>query len=190
MFMPLYLSTRLQNGTRSNANENYSSSASTFYYQVPVNRIASLTRIIVTIEDNKNDLAPDLYGGLAKLTNGLTIKITDKNDQNPYYLISNTVAGQATGTSPLPIKTNLDWSAICYDFSRILQGGSALDQAQFRWTFTRAGSPIILENEEKFCIVCNDDFSTLSQHFFTIQGLEAFDMPVYRDYFFRGLVGV
>jgi len=189
MFMPKYLSTRLQDGTTSDASQNYSSTSTDFVYQVPENHIAAITRMIVTIEDSEVDLYSDEYGGLGALNNGITVKIMDKNDNDIYYLVSNTVTGQSIGSSPEKIKTNQDWASVCYDFNRVLQGGTDLDMGQFRWTFARSGSPIIIENQEKFCVNCNDNFSGLTNHFFTIQGLEAYDNSVYRDYFFRSLVG-
>jgi len=189
MFMPKYLSTRLQDGTTSDASQNYSSTSTDFVYQVPENHIAAITRMIVTIEDSEVDLYSDEYGGLGALNNGITVKIMDKNDNDIYYLVSNTVTGQSIGSSPEKIKTNRDWASVCYDFNRVLHGGSGVDMGQFRWTFARSGSPIIIENQEKFCVNCNDDFSGLTSHFFTIQGLEAHDIPLYRDYFFRSLVG-
>ena len=187
--MPKYMSTRLQNGTTSDAIGNYSSAEENFVYQVPENGIAAITRMIITIQDGSNDLYPDEYGGISALTNGITVKIKDKDDNDVYYLVSNTVTGQSVGSSPEKIKTNQDWAAVSYDFNRVLHAGSLADMGQFRWTFARSGSPIILEYQEKFCVTCNDDFSDLTHHFFTIQGLEAKDNGVYRDYFFHNLVG-
>lgn len=187
--MPKYMSTRLQNGTTSDATGNYSSSEENFVYQVPENGITAITRMIITIQDGSNDLFPDEYGGMSALTNGITVKIKDKNDNDVYYLVSNTVTGQSVGSSPEKIKTNQDWASVCYDFSRLLHSGSSADMGQFRWTFARSGSPIILEDQEKFCVTCNDNLTGLTNHFFTIQGLEAHDNGVYRDYFFHNLVG-
>ena len=50
-----------------------------FVYQVPANGITAITRMIITIQDGSNDLFPDEYGGMSALTNGITVKIKDKN---------------------------------------------------------------------------------------------------------------
>ncbi len=189
MRSPIYISTELNNGSTSIGNGNYSGSSSDFVYQVPEGKIAAIARVVITITCDTTIL-PGKYGDGNALTNGIVPKILDSNDNLVRYLISNTVSS-SVGESTGYIKKNIDWSAVCYDFKIIPDSGvSAADLALFRWTFARAGTPIILSNQEKICFTLNDDFTGLSDHRFTLQGLEAPDQSVYNDLFLRELSGL
>lgn len=172
MFSPIYISTELHNGSATVATGDYSTISNNFVYQVPSGRIAAITRMIIFIGD-VGDFDPDVYGaGSDPLTNGVEVLVTNSNDTTIQYITSNSVAG-TVGQYSHPIKTNGDWQALCYDFHFRADVGNQEDIGVFRWTFARAGMPLILSNQEKFCIKLNDDFSGLVDHRFTIQGLEA-----------------
>jgi len=178
MFSPIYISTQLNNGVTSDVIGDYSSAPVDFIYQVPSGKIAALTRVIIRISDGSS-IDPDVYGGLtAPLTNGITVSVKRSDDSVLQYLHSNTVS-DVVGAVASPIKENADWASLCYDFSIVPDsGGSKEDLALYRWTFARAGMPLILSNQEKFCVTVNDDFTggadpPLIHHTFTLQGLEA-----------------
>jgi hypothetical protein len=41
-----------------------------------------------------------------------------------------------------------------------------------RWTFERSGFGLRLQDQQKFKLVLNDDFSVLTSHFFQVQGFK------------------
>lgn len=187
MFSPIYISTPLHNGSTISAIGNYSTYSNNFIYQVPPGKIAALTRIIIYIGDDTS-LNPDVYGGTnSPLTNGIIVSILNKDDSVLQYVHSNTVSS-FVGQTAQPIKTNGDWASLCYDFNIVPDGGSSKqDIGLFRWTFARAGTALILSNEEKFCVTVRDDHTTLLTHRFTIQGLEAPESSHNIDLFLREL---
>ena len=69
------------------------------------------------------------------------------------------------------IFTNAGWGAVCYD-TRVDQygTGNATGSLVVRWTFSRAGAPIMLHSGEHFVVTLNDDFTGLEAHTFMIQG--------------------
>jgi hypothetical protein len=173
MFSPIYISTQLNNGVTSDVTGDYSSAPVDFIYQVPSGKIAALTRIIIRISDGTT-IDPDVYGGLASpLTNGITVSVKRSDNSVLQYLHSNTVS-DVVGSAAKTIKENAEWAALCYDYLIVPDsGGLKEDLAMYRWTFARAGMPLILSNQEKFCITANDNFTDLIHHTFTLQGLEA-----------------
>jgi len=187
MRSPTYISTELNNGVTSVATGNYSSGVEDFIYQVPEGKIAAITRVII-IMTHTSSLDPDLYAGIGELTNGIVPKILKSDDSVLQHLTSDTVAG-LVGISAKPIKTNKDWSALCYDFKIIPDSGNDPDLGLYRWTFSRAGLPLVLDNQEKLCFSLNDNFTGLSDHRFIVQGYEAPDQGSYSDLLLRGSVG-
>ena len=67
--------------------------------------------------------------------------------------------------------TNAGWGALCYD-TRVDQygTGNATGSLSVRWTFSRAGAPVMLHGGEHFVVTLNDDFTGLEQHTFMRQG--------------------
>ena len=177
MFSPIYISTQLNNGVTSDIIGDYSSAPVDFIYQAPSGRIAALTRVIIRMADSTS-LDPDVYaggslgGGVDVLTNGITVSVKRSDDSVIQYLHSNTVSN-VVGAAPEPIKINADWASLCYDFNIVPDTGNQQDIGLFRWTFARAGMPLILSNQEKFCITVNDNFTGIIEQTFTLQGLEA-----------------
>lgn len=118
-----------------------------------------LERLLVQIVDATVNRS-DRYGGLAgALTNGIAIR-------------TRTQAGDTVSlTNGVNIKSNGDWARYCYDvsFSEFASGENFVD---VRWTFAKAGQPIILNGlaSERLEVVLQDDLTGLVSHTFMVQG--------------------
>jgi hypothetical protein len=161
--LPLYdFMTEAAGGTLYLGTGNYSGGNTTdFAYQTGTGEISVIHRLIISIGDS-TAIRTDGYGGRAGLTGGITVKV-EKED-------GTTVVDLNDGNL-IPIKTTADWAKLCYDLS-IFDTGAGLnsDYALIRWTFSRAGMPIILDDRDKLVITLNDDFVDLTDHTFKIQG--------------------
>lgn len=129
-----------------------------FYIQPPVNTTFVLSRMIVQIEDN-GGFDSGLYGNSITLTNGIVVRVSD--DMSVLTALTDTI----------PILTNSDWAAYCYDVA-LSEYGTGNNYAHVRWTFARSGQPLILRGNynERLEVVLNDDFSDLVGHRFQVQG--------------------
>ena len=136
----------------------YSGVADIAYVQPPAGSILRLTRMIIYIRDNGQFNASN-YGNRATLTNGISVRV-----QNDSGTILNLTAQET-------VVTNAGWGSNCYDVD-LKEWGSGDKMLMARWTFERAGYPIRLDgdNNERFEIVLNDDFTDLVNHAFNLQG--------------------
>lgn len=142
-------------GTK-NANGNYSSSPEEFYFKTLQD--AKINRLIIFIEDTTGIQAEE-YGNLASaLTNGYTLVVTDENDDEVLDLCDG-----------LKIKTNANIGRYCFDVD-LKTWGSGNDMIIARWTFLKAGFPLLLNTGYRLSITFNDDLSGLIEHSFMIQG--------------------
>ena len=128
-------------------------------YMCPADNIATIHRMLITIAD-VGGIGVLNYGALAELTNGLHL-----------------VAYDTDGTTELlhldgehPIKTNADWGSFCYDVDFRDEGAGNAGYVNARWTFDKAGRPIVLKAGQSLAILLNDDFTGLDHHHFMIQG--------------------
>jgi len=118
-----------------------------------------IARLIVSIEDTAGFAATG-YGDVAgELTNGITVRVHDGTS-----LLMDLTDG-------VPLVSNADWSARCYD-ADVKTWGSGNDLLAVRWTFTKSGQYIRLDGDEseEFQVYLNDDFTGLVSHRFLIQG--------------------
>lgn len=142
----------LKDGSNINANSNYSGSVTDFKYVANENN-TKITRMIVFIRDTGGGIDVTKYGNI---TGGLNIGIKTyikPSGQAKIYLHSD-----------LPIMSNGNWGAICYD-SEIRD-----TIVSVRWTFNKSGTSLILQNQDEFGVELNDDLSGLNEHYFLIQG--------------------
>ncbi len=83
-----------------------------FYYQTGPTQQVAITRIIIHIADGVTGrFAPENYGDLSALTNGITVQVRGSDDT----LINDLTHGH-------PIKTNGQWQALCFDVRTIWEG--------------------------------------------------------------------
>lgn len=130
------------------------------YIQPPADKIFYIARMIVSIEDGSG-MKAEQYGNLSALTNGIEIKIQD----------SQGVVSDLTGG--VPIKTNAQWGALCFDVD-IKDWGTSPTQELLvaRYTFERSGRGLFLNADfgDKLSVLLNDNFTGLISQKFLVQG--------------------
>jgi hypothetical protein len=153
----IWLGVWLKDGSTVEANVNGSSAAATYKYTVAAGDLLELERMLIYIKDfGKFDA--DLYGNGAILTNGILITI-ERADGSSVDLVD----GE-------PVKTNAHWAALCHDLV-FHDTGTGDVVATARWTFARAGGPLVLEAGDSIEVVIQDNLTVLTGHRFQIQGL-------------------
>jgi hypothetical protein len=149
-------------GSNYSMNVNGSVTPQRFYIQpAPGTGFLAIFRLIVTIEDNAN-ITADGYGGLNTLTNGIDIAVK---------------SGGPTGTVELdlldgdPVKNIIAWGEHSFDVSEHTFG-SGNNFVLARWTFSKAGRPLVLDanHNEALVATINDDMTGLVKHQFHVQG--------------------
>lgn len=149
-----------------NGNLDYSGAAADLKYIAPGPGV-NVARMIITVED-ATGMRAERYGSLgAALTNGiklihLNVDGTDRHDL----------------TNGLPIKTNAQWGAYCYDVE-LKEWGAGNEFLLVRWTFEKAGSGIHLHPNEALAVRLNDDLRGLVNHNFQIQGERLMEAEVH-----------
>lgn len=145
-----------------NANENYLDSPTKFFIKGPKYGYYLINRMIVNIID------PDRPGrekyNNKILNNGISIKHTC-----PKKTLLN--------LTDMPIKIYGHWHKYCYDV--IVESGANITKpagvpsygyVSVRWTFGKSGKPISLRNNDELAVYFNDDFTSLVEHNFMVQG--------------------
>lgn len=149
----------LSNGSTTNAVGDYEGAVSKFTIAPGPKQVFEAYRLIVYIEDAG---APDSgkYGNNVTLTNGIRVLVRDADD----VIVLELDGGDA-------VKTNAQWSALCYDVS-VLNWGSGNDSVTVRWTFAKSGNEVRIDGSKGhyLSIELNDDFSDLVKHTFMLQG--------------------
>lgn len=120
-----------------------------------------ITRLIVTVEDAGGGSAAE-YGNLGgALANGVQVRHSNGDGVVEWL------------TDPAyPVRTNATWGSYCYDVS-MKTWGAGNDLLLVRWTFEKAGHPMILaDGDGDFLeVVVNDDLTGLVDHRFLAQGI-------------------
>jgi hypothetical protein len=127
----------------------------------PVGVKYNLARILVNIVDTRTGWSPVKYGSTVAspgLATGIGIS-KDNADGVLYYC------------TPILIKTNANWSLMCYD-AQLLDFGTDDYVLPIRWTFERAGKPLTVDgNKGEFLnIHFADDFTGITSQQFHVQG--------------------
>ena len=143
---------------------NYLAVPEHFTWVPETHRIAHITRMLILIEDDSN-LGATSYGGIVGgLLNGIGVHVHDSNN-------GDAIIADLDGAES--IYTNTDWAGLCHDLTPYVFGGGQNNQvATIRWTFEKAGGPLMLDGSKGhyLAIDLNDDFSSLVDHRFLIQG--------------------
>ena len=146
----------LKNGASPEANVNGSVTPVVFSYTAP--QWCAIERMIVSIEDT-GTVGADDYGAIASgLSNGIDVELVN----------SGTTTDILDG---LPVQTNLDWAALCYDATEPTFSGGGNKAVVVRWTFAKSGAPLRLIKDDVFRIRINDNCTGLIRHRFQIQGV-------------------
>lgn len=102
----------------------------------------------------------DYFGGIAALTNGLTIKLHDEDDN----VLLDFMDGQT-------IKANYHFGLLAGVDSAV-SAGAGPDYLPIRWTIEKAGGPVILEEGHYIEIAVNDDITGLTVFLAMLQGIQ------------------
>lgn len=150
-----YLDTNGDKTGEKNAVGDYSSTPEEFFIQPPLGSVWAIERIIVSIQGACGRAG---YGSEFPLANGLSVKTTTSSGEMILNL-----------TNGVPIKDEMAWGALCYDVMH-KDTGEDLTWVFARWTFAKAGLPIVLEDQQRLVVTLNDDMRHLTQHRFQAQG--------------------
>lgn len=146
-----------------NMNGTYTSGTTNgvFYYTPPTGFNASIARIIFLIEDAA--VASGKYGGIAALTNGVTLSVTTGGPTGSVSL----------NLTPTAMKTNSDWTSVMHDVQEHQYGGGGTSEyISGRMTFRKFGTDLHLRGDESEClrILCQDTLAGLITHTWFVQG--------------------
>ena len=146
-------------GTK-NANIDGSVTPVLFSIAPPATGVIVIHRLLVTITDNALVTA-EKYGGVAMLTNGISIGLFDPSDDSL----------QTDYLDGIPIQSNCDWGRVCYDVD-LRTWGTGNSFIQVRWTLSKSGTNLILRSSDDyhFGVLISDDITGLIQHYFGVQG--------------------
>lgn len=138
-----------------NAVGDYSVTPQEFYFEPDVD--AKIHRMIIHIEDTSGFQAQD-YGNITGgLTNGYSLSVRDNGNE---------ILDLCDG---LLIQTNAEIGRYCYDVD-VKTWGAGNEALQARWTFDKAGAPLVINAGYRLSITLNDDLTGLIEHYFMIQG--------------------
>lgn len=146
----------LKNGANRDANVDGSSTPVEFLYQPDNDVTFKAYRLMVSIFDG-GAFSGDNYGGVAgPLANGIDIEACAGIDL----------------LDGLPITRHADWGIHCHDYS-FSNFGAGVELFHIRWTFADAGAPIYIDGSlgDTFTARVNDDLTSLSHHYFVLQGI-------------------
>jgi hypothetical protein len=145
-------------------NKNYASTSASangskvFYYSASTS--VELTRILFYVTDTKG-MEPEEYGNIGSaLATG-------------YFLqVWNSAGGSAQLDlcDGLPLKTNGEIGALCYDVSIMSWTNTTNEAVVARFTFERAGKALYLTPGMRFQVTFSDDLSGLIDHRMMLQG--------------------
>ena len=117
-----------------------------------------VARMIVAITDT-GTFDATLYGNRVVLVNGILVEVIRDG-----AVILDLLDGH-------PIHSNTDWAAMCHDFT-YHDIGTGDNRATVRWTFAHSGYPLSLMEGDILRVTIQDDLTTLTGHYFQIQGYQ------------------
>lgn len=134
----------------------FSGASVDFFITPPENIRFDINRILIQIVD-MGPVDAGSYGNGITLTNGISFLLLDGSTVLQDFMVG------------LPVLTNGDWGRFAFDIIDT-SFGTGENYVSARWTFTRGGGPIKLNNLS-FAARLNDDFSGLVAHTFLVQGV-------------------
>lgn len=148
------------NGDGSGSIDGNVAGARTLFIQPPAGTVFLLHRILVTIRDSGVWTA-DGYGSGAALGTGVRCYLAQDGVEKLDLMDGESV------------KTNGGWGGICYDVD-LKSWGNGDSFLVVRWTFSKAGIPVMLDGRTKDQLVISlaDDLSGLDGHRFFVQGFQ------------------
>jgi len=135
----------------------YSTVPKEFVLKPPTGRIYVVSRILLSVRDT-GMLDAVKYGNNIMLANGIDFVRRFKD-------------GSEVSLTPVPIKTNAEWSSFC-EHSTIQSYGNGDEYLSVSCSFDEQGGPIWLRDEfdERLVLKLSDDFDGLNGHTLMAQG--------------------
>ena len=136
-----------------------------FYYYWEATQITEIERMLVLIQAPPANFNAERYGNVVALVDGVQILHLDNDGavaDGGATVIEDLTAGQK-------VKTNAEWGGHCYDDDPNTFG-SGDNYVKVRWTFGKAGCPLILYPGERVAVRLNDLFPSLVRHTFKVEG--------------------
>ena len=137
--------------------------ATDYYVTPPTGEKWEVARMIVSIYDTKG-LEPETYDAGGALAQPLNLVLSRFNDEG---VLEETVL-TAEGITQLH-----QWAHYCHDVTLHSWTNTTNEAVTVRWTFSRAGAPIVLKTGEKLIVrfAAGSDASDLLAHHFVFQGV-------------------
>ncbi len=125
--------------------------------------VALLERMNIYIE-TASRITPALYGDV-DLSSGVGLKVTVKNASDA--IIHN--------FTPSAITVTQHWGLVAGSDVTPSAFAAGVDAVNIRWTFTKAGSPLVLDGRkgEYLSVLISDDLSGLTSQLMQVQGVRA-----------------
>lgn len=122
------------------------------------NGIMEVERLMVQIEDNAA-VSAESYGGLSALSNGVILLVVDGDGDTVVNI-----------TDDQPIKSNGHWAQFCFDVTIDIFPGTN-NFVEVRWTFAKAGAPVVLKPGWSLIARMQDNLTGLVTHMLNAQGI-------------------
>lgn len=151
-----YLDTNGDGTGTTQATGNYSGTPTDFFFQVPSNRIASLSSYFVNIWDVTGSFSMDRYGDLAELTNGISLI---------------TVLRGVTNTRFSGVKNNYDLVTASADYSILHENNDLYIKIKVVFPDNNGDFLKMDTVGDKFIFRLNDNFTGLKAQQFVVRGL-------------------
>lgn len=138
----------------------YSVTPEIFYLQPPAGEVWQLTRLLFFVQDS-GSFDADNWGNNITLTNGIILRIQD--DSGTIFDF----------TQQVPIVSSGHLGVYMFDVE-VFTWGSGDEILAARYTFAKSGANIRLigDNNERFEVLLNDDFTGLVSQHFMVQGFK------------------
>ena len=131
-----------------------------FYIQPEAGEYFRIQRLIISIEDGTG-IKAELYGGLAALANGITLKHIDD---------SGTLVDFTDG---VPVKTNAHWGRFAFDVDVKDWGITPTNELLVaRFSFSKFGQALRLDGSKggKLVVTLSDNMTGIIAHYFMAEG--------------------
>lgn len=120
-----------------------------------------LTRLLVMAVDGDFNNAGNYGAIVGGLPTGILLEVVDIDDNLIYNF------------TKVPIQFSYDWVLYAGN-DNVLAGGAGEDAMKVRWTFSKAGYPVVLRGarHQRLRFIKSDDLSSMERHIATVQGFK------------------